>query len=263
MLAQLEAVLARRQPILSLQHLAGSFDQSRPSHLDLRSAAIAIDANVLLRLSNHKRSADILDYLPTRSVPTVVPGQVVQEFWNNQLAVMDTVSAKLGKQFDALTAEIERLEPEAAVLRDAARNLLTEFESNFGYVWQDRTRDALTRMFTILTSTARSDYVPRDRFSSIASSRKSSKTPPGFKDDGDGDFLVWADLLFSLLKARSEQQAFSGVALITNDVKKDWSSGGIPHPILRAEVSALFDCPLVCLTLDEFASDIVAILDAD
>ena len=259
LLDRLEDVLDRRTPLRSLDALARSLDQASTVEIDVRSAAFAIDSSVLLRLATHRRSADILDYLPGHTAPVVVPGQTIQEFWNNQLTVIDTVSSSIEKRFAQLADEVEKIAPEFADVREKMSELLRSFETDYGHVWQGSTRDSLSRMLTILRSSARTDYVPRDRFGRMASARKASKTPPGFKDDGDGDFLVWSDLLFSLLKAVEEGQEFASVVLLTNDTKKDWSSGGRPHPLLCAELDALVQKPLACWTLEEFISQLGSI----
>lgn len=77
----------------------------------------------------------------------------------------------------------------------------------------------------------------------LATHRKRTKTPPGFKDDGDGDFFIWVDLLTGLQLARASSRQFSRAVLVSGDRKLDWSRNGIAHPILVAEVRALLNVP--------------------
>ena len=49
------------------------------------------------------KTTDLRDYLETSHAgPLVLPGQVVQEFWNNTVAVIDTVSRSVKKKYDEL-----------------------------------------------------------------------------------------------------------------------------------------------------------------
>jgi hypothetical protein len=94
------------------------------------------------------------------------------------------------------------------------------------------------------------------RFCDIALSRKRTKTPPGFKDEGDGDFYLWVEFLYGLLNARDAGQTFSHAVILTQDKKTDWSRDNIAHPILMAEVQKLVEVPFDVLTIDQFFSEI-------
>src|SRR5687767_7769065 len=66
--------------------------------VSLADTAIGLDATAFLRLASHPKSADIIDYLSTRHVaPLILPGQAIQEFWNNQLQAVETVASSLRK----------------------------------------------------------------------------------------------------------------------------------------------------------------------
>jgi hypothetical protein len=99
-------------------------------------------------------------------------------------------------------------------------------------------------------------YAPRLRFREIAAQRKRTKTPPRFKDDGDGDFFIWVDFLNGLQQARAKSQEFDHVVLVSHDQKLDWSRAGIAHPILVAEVRSLFDVPFEIWTIQKLADEI-------
>ena len=121
--------------------------------------------------------------------------------------------------------------------------LIDEFRTSFGYVYDGSTVRRTMSLFEVLQEKAVISYVRRDRFSELAVHRKRTKTPPGFKDDLDGDFFVWLDMLDSLLIAQSRQIPFHKVVLVSNDKKLDWSREGIAHPILSAELMTLIGVP--------------------
>ncbi|NQD81454.1 hypothetical protein HP436_14860, partial [Pseudomonas sp. CrR14] len=100
-------------------------------------------------------------------------------------------------------------------------------------------------------------YVPRLRFHEMAVARKRTKTPPGFKDDGDGDFYVWLDLLYGLMIEKKHGAEFNHVIFVTNDVKPDWSRNGIPHPILAAEMETAVGATLEVLKIEQFGKMII------
>ena len=90
-LAKIIDVLDRRENLPILESLASAVKGAAPD-TTLTNSAIVLDANVFLRIPSHKKSADIMDYLTgVHEKPVVVPGQVIQEFWNNQLNAIDTV----------------------------------------------------------------------------------------------------------------------------------------------------------------------------
>jgi hypothetical protein len=98
-------------------------------------------------------------------------------------------------------------------------------------------------LLEVLAKRASVTYAHRALFQNICVLRKKTKTPPGFKDDGDGDFYIWVDLLTGLLEARVKGEKYERVVLVSLDKKVDWSRAGIAHPILVAEIRALLDVP--------------------
>lgn len=252
----LERVLDRNHPVATLQALraalAGRSVEAKRGR-SLSSLAFGLDTNILLRIgkADHK-TTDLFDYLVTsHQGPLILPGQVVQEFWNNTISVVDTVAKSLKKRFDDLQRDIARTGMHDD-FEQRFRDLLSEYEEHYGFIYDPRTVEKFAEFFEMLESKARVAYVPRSRFERLVSMRSSTKTPPGFKDDGDGDFFVWADFLLGLLESRAAGAEFTGVVLITEDTKADWSSGGSAHPILVAEVAALLEVPLETWTLEKF-----------
>ncbi len=227
--------------------------------ITLSDTAIGLDANVFLRLAGHPKSADIVDYLDSRhSAPLVLPGQAIQEFWNNQLQVVDTIAATLKKQFDTFKATLEKVDKNFEGHLAQIGTLLDQFSAEHGHVYDEATIRKTLSLLEVLSRRALVSYAPRNRYQEIATLRKKTKTPPGFKDDGDGDFYIWVDLLTGLQRAQIQKQKFSRAALVTLDKKMDWSRAGAAHPILVAEIRALLDVPFEIWTIDKLATEIAA-----
>ncbi|TDD89531.1 hypothetical protein E1293_04795 [Actinomadura darangshiensis] len=257
-LDRLEAVLNRQSPVDAIAALTQAVQKAPKPSVSLNEVALGFDASVFLRLATEKRSVEILDYLIQHAAPLVIPGQAIQEFWNNQLNVVDTVGTTLRKRFDSLAVEAKKIDSRFGDFEDEVLKMLERFQRQFGYIYDENVGDSVTRMLEILQSKSCCSFVPRDRFICAAQIRNSTRTPPGFKDAGDGDFYVWADFLFGLLVHESEPggQNFKQVVLLTNDRKADWSTHGMPHPILTAEVRTLFDVPFDVWDLEKFGSEV-------
>ncbi|SEL95642.1 hypothetical protein SAMN05216382_2974 [Sphingomonas palmae] len=220
----------------------------------LEHTAIVLDANVILRLSSHPRSADIIDYLRT-SFPghLILPGQVVQEFWNNQFQVMLTKAADIKRKFDELSKLIEGLDGRFEAFAHRFNETATAFSETFGYIFDDKTVNKTKLLIDLLKEKAVVPFAPRTTLASTALARKRTKTPPGFKDDADGDFFVWSDLLLGLARISGAGKKIQRVSLVTLDKKIDWSRDGVPHPILSAEVYAICGASLETLTIEVLA----------
>jgi len=227
------------------------------STIALEHTAIGIDANVFLRLGNHARVADIVDYLAERHLaPLILPGQAIQEFWNNQLQAVDTLTSGLKKKFDGVKADFSKVDKNFGDYATQIEGLLEKFSAEHGHVYEEGAVRKTLNLLEMLQKRAKVPFVHRLRFDVIAAQRKRTKTPPGFKDDGDGDFFIWADFLKGLLEARDEKQDFERVVLVSLDKKLDWSRAGIPHPILVAEVEALLAVPFEIWSIDDLAKQI-------
>lgn len=238
---RLKSVLDRKVEIGAAAKLRDAFAH-REGTLQLQGAAIGWDTNILLNLSRHKKREEVVDWFASRHTsPFIVPGQVLQEFWNGQYSKLHGLATNIKSKFDALGAEIEKIDDSFAEFKTTALTLLNDIVSQYGYVRDQNTLTSLGSICEMIANRARTDFVPRSEFHGIAKSRESTKTPPGFKDDGDGDFFVWADFLASLVEERTEGANFDRVILVTEDQKMDWSAGSAAHPILVAEVDALLD----------------------
>lgn len=248
-------VLSREHPIEALAALASAY-KPEPTPTNLARSVIALDSSVFLRLGTHE---DVMDYLGARHPsPLILPGQSIQEFWNNNLNVAESIASGISKKFDALENEIGKVDPTFGEFSIKFKTLLDNFRESFGYAYDGSTVRRTTALFEILKSKAIVAYVSRDRFAKMATCRKMTKTPPGFKDPGDGDFFIWLDLLKAVLLARENGSAFDRVILVTNDKKPDWSREGVPHPILNAELLALTGVQLETWSLDRLVREVAA-----
>jgi PIN like domain len=218
-----------------------------------------LDANVFLRLAGHPRSADIIDYLGSKhAAPLVLPGQAIQEFWNNQLQVVDTVAASLRKQFDSFKVALRKVANDFEEYIDQIEETLDRFNADHGHIYDEATIAKTLSLLETLTRKGVVSYAPRGLFREIGALRKMTKTPPGFRDEGDGDFFIWVDLLTGLLDAKVGGVKYDRVALVSLDKKIDWSRSGVAHPILVAEVRALLDVPFEIWNIEKLAAEIAA-----
>ena len=220
----------------------------------LSETVIAFDANVLLRLSSHARSEDIVDYLRTAFPGRIIlPGQVVQEFWNNQFQAVATVSASVRKKLDELATLVESIDSRYGEFHGRFTQLVDEFRDSYGYVFDENLTRKTKSLVELLQEKASVPYMPRNMLAATAMFRKRTKTPPGFKDDADGDFYVWSDLLLGIAYFKRSSVRISRVTLVTLEKKIDWSREGVPHPILSAEIKAMCDAKFETLTVDGLA----------
>lgn len=255
---KLVALLDRQVRVETLDALVSSL---KPTATDvpLTRTAIGLDANVFLRIGNHAKRSDIVDYLHAEhAAPLILPGQSVQEFWNNQLQAVDTVTTALKRKFEDVRKEFAKVDQHFGPYASKIDELLGQFSAEHGYMYDEATVRKTVSLLEMLQRSAIVPYAPRLMFSEIATQRKKTKTPPGFKDEGDGDFFVWTDFLKGLLQARESGQGFDRVVLLSYDQKIDWSRAGLPHPILVAEVHALLNVPFEIWTLEKLATQIAA-----
>lgn len=245
-------VLDRQVPLDSLAALSAALKPPSMSY-SLLETAICLDTNVFLRL----RDDDIIDYLrQERTAPLILPGQAIQEFWNNQLQAVQTISASVKYKFDELKKEISKISPDFGDYAQQFELLISNLSNEYGYIYDNSTLSSFSSLLDMLLERAIVAYAPRAAFCNIALQRKMTKTPPGFKDSGDGDFFVWVDMLTALQRSLVDGCIFNRVVLVSHDQKPDWSRGGTAHPILVAEVNALFKVPFEIWTVAKLRDEI-------
>jgi hypothetical protein len=250
------SILERRTPVEVLPALIHAIKAGHAT-AELANSAIVIDANAVLRIPGHRKSSDIIDYLgAVHTKPVVLPGQVIQEFWNNQLSAVTTVFRSIRLKFIELEKEVAKA-AEAGISDINDIELAVEgFKKDNEHLFDAELIQKTSSFLEVLQSSAIVPHAPRNGLREIALQRKLAKTPPGFKDDGDGDFLVWVDALWGLNSAIQGGASFNNVILLTNDKKVDWCRGFTAHPILYAEMRALLDVHFEVWTLDHFAQQI-------
>ena len=251
--AKILTVLEREVEIPALESLILAIKRESLD-VDVGKAAIALDANAILRIPGHSKSADLIDYLSSaHSGLLLVPGQVIQEFWNNQLSAVDTVAKGLQKAFENFKREVGKVpEAQANSVLEIDQSLKKFYDDNEALFHPETVKRTLAFLEAIAPR-ALVPFAPRAALQGLAERRKRDKTPPGFKDPGDGDFFVWCDLLYGILKASQSTEKVSNLILVTNDEKIDWCREGSAHPLLYAEVKALVGAHFEIWTLDKFA----------
>lgn len=250
---QVCTLLDRGTEINALTSLSSALKFELPER-EFAETVIAFDANVLLRMSKNKKCDDIVDYLRT-AFPgqLILPGQVIQEFWNNQFLGVDSISSALQKKFKEIKETIGELDDQFGDYAGRFDDLMKQFDDEYGYIFDENTARKTKLFVDLLIEKARVPFVTRSLIAASAEVRKRTKTPPGFKDGGDGDFFVWADLLLGLAELKRDRISYKRVTLVTLDKKIDWSRGGIPHPILSAEIYAISGAEFETITLDTLA----------
>lgn len=248
-------ILNRRGNIGSLSALASAFRGDQPAP-NLSRSALVIDANAFLRLGTQ---VDVVDYLNLRHQPPVIlPGQAVQEFWNNFNAAHQAIATGIRGKFIQLKAEIEKVDDEFEDFAARFDALINEFNDSFGYAYDGDTLRRTISLLEALEGKASVSYARREPFIAMAANRNATKTPPGFRDPGDGDFFIWLDALEGLLAAKDAGEVFDHVIFVTNEKKVDWNREGVPHPVLTAEVDALLGVPLTLWDVKTLALQIDA-----
>jgi hypothetical protein len=247
-LRALELMLDRGTAIESLSALARS--ASSANHQPAAHAwppepvALGLDANVVLKLAD-KTNTDVVDYLGAGHLgPLVLPGQVIQEFWNNRFGGHESAADAIRNRHKGLAEEVKKLDPEFVDFHDRFEALLDQFESEHAFAFDTAWAGRVSAVIEVLQKKAIVSYVPRSRFYAIAEVRDRTRTPPGFRDPGKhGDFFVWADFLHGLQLLAARGQAYSAAVFVTEDGKLDWSQRGRPHPLLVAEAEGLLKVP--------------------
>lgn len=248
-------VLNRTTAIQALQELLDGLDRGRdrqPAADDPRPIAFGFDTNAIFKLGLGKHGPDAIDYLRTQHTgPILVPGQAVQEVWNNLLAAVQPKGKSLLQSFrdfknKAAAIDLPHGESERA-FEDALVAMSEEYEE-----WLDpKSQEVLGDTLEVLGK-GNCCYVPRAEFLDLARARHETKTPPGFRDTAQnhGDFFVWADFLYGL--AQSDLSGVKAIVLVTNDEKPDWSRAGVAHPVLTAEARAIGGAPFSLWTTKQF-----------
>lgn len=247
-------VLNRVAPLDAILELHNGMDPAsrRPPIDDSKRIAFGFDTNAIFRVGVGPKGPDAVDYLRTEHLgPIIVPGQTVQEVFNNALAGAEPQVKALRKAFESLKKDAEAIGLGLADAGLAVTDAVDALVETHGDWVDPKSQEAFDGALDVLRF-GQCSYVPRAEFAALAQVRKETKTPPGFRDptQNHGDFFVWADFLYSLTKANLDD--VESVVFVTNDTKSDWSRNGTAHPILVAEATAVGGLPFRLWTLPEF-----------
>lgn len=252
-LEELEALLRRERPVNTIAAMLNAIQcPSAPVSLD--RAALCLDTNVFFQLSNMGERVQIVDYLSAKHTELlVVSAQAIQEVWNGYLNGIDTVATDIRNKLDALSKAVAPIDQGFGEYKERFDALLSEFKDDFGHLHQEGLKERIRGLIELLQRRATFCEVPRQRFEVYYSSRKLTKTPPGFKDDGAGDYFIWLDFLFGLRLAKQGGAAFDKAVLVSADRKIDWVRGGAAHPTLVQECLDFVGVPLEIWNLKRLA----------
>lgn len=253
------SVLDREKTDNSINYLINALNGDKISRSDARrDSIICIDSNVLLSVASNSDYEFILDYFNSiHEGPIVVSGQSIQEFWNNHKNTMVSKNVdRIKNHIVALKKDIERISIiySSDETLTSIENLIEDFQQSKGYIYDSNIRQKSIDFIETLKDKLYVRSVNRSKFYKIYTERKSSKTPPGFKDNGSGDFFVWCDFLFSVKEIKNSGYSFSNVIIITDDVKVDWSVNGVLHPILSNEMNIVSESKVFTVTSEKFKS---------
>lgn len=258
-------ILTRQDTVDPLPHLISALKHDVPPQEDFRRWALGFDSNVILNIAKGRDVSDLADYLRTRHTgPIILPSQTIQEFWNNRISAVNDLADRICDSFSKLESMVQEIDPSYSELKSSLTPILNKFRQEYGRVLDGSVANNLNALLSTFKDCTETHQMPRSALFDIARQRQTSRTPPGFKDDGDGDFLVWADFLLGLKIAQeNSSEPYPCAALITDDTKKDWSTKGTTNPILCAEVHALVGTPFVTLTLNQLRQYIKQEIDKE
>ncbi|WP_128098267.1 PIN-like domain-containing protein [Paracidovorax avenae] len=218
-----------------------------------RRICFGFDANVILRLSQNTNLELIIDYFGVNrgTKDLVLPSQALIEFHNNEVYVEDTLNKSIRKKLDELKKVTSKVKAVNFSAYGKIEELIKEFERENSFLFDDAYSSKKQKMFSSLKEIAVVSRIPRGSLGEIARSRKVRKFPPGFMDEGDGDFYCWVEFIYHAYIEKIYREKYEALVWVTNDVKVDWSRGGYPHPALAAECFAATGGDFFLCTLDE------------
>lgn len=253
-LRALEDLVARTRPLNAFNQLSDNLKAPKMSAV-LRSSHVCIDTCVLIHFAKHPKADTILDYFSSiHEGDLVVSAQSIQEYWNNHVFAIETVASGVSKKFTELEKEVKKVDPSWSNFSSEIDNLIARLKREYGHLHEPKLRAKLSSFADQLAKIATISEVPRSRFYAYAEQRKKLKTPPGFEDSGNGDFFIWLDFLYAI--RQSKYETASHAILVTDDTKRDWSKGSVPHPVLAAEMELFTQLSFETWTLDKLSETI-------
>lgn len=236
--------------------VSGLVKNSNSSIINPSDIAFGIDTNALLQMARRAKMIDsAVDFLNNRKdKPVILPGQVMQEFWNNKVGNAKVTSRHLWEKFNDFKDYVEDQKENFESYIDDIEQILNRFESEYSGIYSESIIGDVKDLLSKLDNNISVHFCPRREFYDVAAHRRRTKTPPGFEDkrDTDGDFYVWLDFLYGLMKESEKGKDFNRIVFVTNEKKADWVSGEAAHPILVSEVRAIFGKPFEIWNCNKF-----------
>lgn len=272
--------------------LTDGFDHHyRPSAARVREAfetgLIVLDTNVLLNVLRYSPAAreELLQVLGTISDRCFIPHQVAVEYNRNRVKVVadrqkeledaaveiDSIRSKVQTVVNSLrnrrtlaAADIRQLDDSVATFFSALQRAsddaadLYDLEPDKMVGSKDHWTEQLERVLAGRVGEKPSDEVLAQDVTE-ANRRRAEKLAPGFKDDGPGDYLWWAEAL------RNSELTNRPLVVVSDDAAKgDWrfEERGIatgPQPNLVEDIRTAGGSDLVLLTTRDLLTLVAAI----
>lgn len=258
---ELKEVLSHSSPRADYAYGQGKL--GAPSSLQ-EVRAVGFDTNVLKEYRRDgalNAEADLLQ-LNDLAITTILPGQVLTEFWNNH-RIFTEASLKDGKtQAEKLKKLIQDygLDDELNIDFDRVISAINNLIKPAGGDDSTVSLSKSEQLSDVFTDNCSVPFVSRENFYTLAQARLNSKAPPGFDDLLDkkyalGDFFVWADLLLGFRSSDlhiDPTDERRHAIFVTNEKKDDWLSGGKLHPVLQRECFIYTGLQLTVLNTGNF-----------
>lgn len=232
--------------------------------------AIGLDTNVLKRLRHDAIWAERMALaLQLQSVALIIPGQVVNEYWNNHRVFAGEDWASFGNDFKRLAGKLDgiSLRRQGDAIVEEIQILISGMSDELD---SERSPDYLEKsraLMEVLLAASIKPMASRLRFSELASARSLSRTPPGFADEksksaSHGDFYVWIDYLLGVILLDSPSDRPHCI-WVTDDSKPDWKTGTDGHPALLEEFQYVTGHSLSIISSKDFRQQVEDVLVGD
>ncbi len=206
------------------------------------SFVIALDTNALHNVSLQRDQGQIVEYLrQDHSGALILPGQALIEFWNHRIVDLSRRGRGVYSTINKLVDELKKLSTDLGETLADAVDAVEELRSSLPVGMDPQVRALVESNLALLVNAATVPFALRDGLDQLADARQARSVPPGFMDKSHGDFFVWCDLVAGVARLLDQGVSVSGVVLVTDDSKQDWSLEGIAHPYLVAEMRAALD----------------------
>ena len=205
------------------------YDEQKKSEL-IKTATIVLDTNVLLNFYRWSKNTSIefLKILEQIKERIWIPYQVLSEFFQRRLNVIEEKRSKLNeiiKEIDKIIKKLEEqrefksynFKKEKKIFIKAQKSILNKIESDL----PNKNNDWIFETITNLFEGKHGQPFSEEEYNKIIEEgevRYKQEIPPGYKDDNNkfGDLLIWKEIIFYAKENKKD------VIFITDDQKEDW-----------------------------------------